>query len=100
MIPARVWNHPVRVDSTWMRPLLTGLLDRMDSTRCVVEFLGDARREYALAKFLRQARCIDSLIPLRWLSFYPLPQNEHTGAYRLRKTEGFQIGRASCREKV
>jgi hypothetical protein len=88
MIPSRVWNHPVQVDLKWMRPILDGILDR-ETGVTIVEFLGDARREYAMAKFLREARDINSLIPLRWISYYGLRQNEHTGAYPLKKTRGF-----------
>ncbi len=88
MIPSRVWNHPVKVDLTWMPQFLDGLLDRERGVT-VVELLGDARREYAMAQFLREARNINSLIPLRWISFYGLRHNDHTGAYPLKKTNGF-----------
>lgn len=88
-VPSRVWRHPISTDTDWLVPVLTGLLDRMRGPPLVVELLGDARREYALAKYLEAARDIDSFIPRRWLSFYALKQNEHTGAYFIKPTEGF-----------
>jgi hypothetical protein len=68
--------------------MLEGLLDRERGVT-VVELLGDARREYAMAQFLRHARNINSLIPLRWISYYRMRHNDHTGAYPLKKTNGF-----------
>ena len=83
MIPASVWSNPVKVDVSWMRGLFR--------EKGAVQLLGDARREYALAKFLRQARVIDSITPLRWVSWYGVLENEFTGAYKVRSTGGFMV---------